>query len=110
MTTMTIKKEDRKALSMQDGCIEIQDSSSNEDNIFDSLHSLELEEKNLIEQKENLKALLQQLEFKAKEEIDKRSRKIEDLNSDVSDLKRKVKKFANWVNSDSPLGSSVADP
>jgi len=109
MTTMTIKKEERKALSMQDGCIEIQ-NNSNEDNIFDSLHNLELEEKNLIEQKENLKALLQQLEFKAKEEIEKRSRKIEDLNSDVSDLKRKVKKFANWVNSDSSLGSSVADP
>jgi len=106
---MTIKKEERKALSMQDGCIEIQDSS-NEENIFDSLHSLELEEKNLIEQKENLRVLLQQLESKAKEEIDKRSRKIEDLSSDVSDLKRKVKKFANWVNSDSPLGSSVADP
>ncbi|MGZ3634372.1 MAG: hypothetical protein ACXVAJ_08640 [Parachlamydiaceae bacterium] len=109
MTTVTIKKEERKALSLQDGCVGIQDSS-NEDNIFNSLHSLEIEEKNLIEQKENLKALLQQLESKAKEEIEKRSRKIEGLNSDVSDLKRKVKKFANWVNSDSSLGSSEADP
>jgi hypothetical protein len=109
MTTVTLKKEERKALSLQDGCVGIQDSS-NEDNIFNSLHSLEIEEKNLIEQKENLKALLQQLESKAKEEIEKRSRKIEGLNSDVSDLKRKVKKFANWANSNSPLGSSEADP
>jgi hypothetical protein len=109
MTTVTIKKEDRKALSLQDGCVEIQDNS-NEDNIFDSLHSLEIEEKNLTEQKENLKALLQQLESKAKEEVEKRSRKIEGLNSEVSDLKRKCKKFANWVNTDSSLGSSAADP
>lgn len=109
MTTVTLKKEERKALSLQDGCVGIHESS-NEDNIFNSLHSLEIEEKNLIEQKENLKALLQQLESKAKEEIEKRSRKIEGLNSDVSDLKRKVKKFANWANSNSPLGSSEADP
>jgi hypothetical protein len=109
MTTVTFKKEEHKALSLQDGCIEIQDNS-NEENIFNSLHSLEKEEKNLIEQKENLKALLQQLESKAKEEVEKRSRKVEGLNSEVTDLKRKVKKFANWVNSDSSLGSSKADP
>jgi hypothetical protein len=109
MTTVTLKKEERKALSLQDGCVEIQDRS-NEDNIFNSLHSLEIEEKNLIEQKENLKVLLQQLESKAKGEIEKRSRKIDGLNSEVSDLKRKCKKFANWVNSDSSLGSSEADP
>jgi|WetSurSiteA1Bulk_404760.scaffolds.fasta_scaffold12158_2 hypothetical protein len=109
MTTMTIKKEDRKALSLQDECVEIQDSS-NEDNIFNSLHNLEIEEKNLLEQKENLKTLLQQLESTAKEEIEKRSRKIEGLNSEVSDLKKKCKKFANWVNSNSSLGRNEADP
>ena len=109
MTTVTLKKEDRKTLSLQDECVEIQDSS-NEETIFNSLHSLEIEEKNLIEQKENLKALLQQLEATAKEEIEKRSRKIEDLHSEVSDLKRKCKKFANWVNSNSSLGRNEADP
>jgi len=109
MTTVTLKKEERKPLNLQDGCLGIQDSS-NEENIFNSLHSLEIEEKNLIEQKENLKALLQQLESKAKEEIEKRSRKIEGLNSEVSDLKRKCKKFATVVNSDSSLGSREADP
>jgi hypothetical protein len=109
MTTVTLKKEERKALNLQDECVEIQDSS-NEDNIFNSLHSLEKEEKNLIEQKENLKVLLQQLESTAKEEIEKRSRKIESLNSEVSDLKRKCKKFANWVNSNSSLGRNETDP
>ena len=46
MTTVTLKKEERKALSLQDGCVGIHESS-NEDNIFNSLHSLEIEEKNL---------------------------------------------------------------
>jgi hypothetical protein len=109
MTTVTLKKEERKTLSLQDGCVEVQDSS-NEDDVFNSLNSLEVEEKNLTEQKENLKALFQQLEFKAKGEIEKRKQIVEDLNLEVSDLKRKCKKFANWVNSDSALGCSKADP
>ncbi len=109
MTTVTVKKEDRKTLSSQNGCVEIQDSS-NEDNIFNSLHSLELEEKNLAGQRENLRSLLQQLESKANEEIEKRKRKVESLNSEVSELKRKCKKYADWVNSDSALGRNDADP
>ena len=109
MTTVTVKKEDRKTLSSQNGCVEIQDTS-NEDTIFDSLHSLELEEKNLAGQRENLRSLLQQLESKANEEIEKRKRKLESLNSEVSELKRKCKKYADWVNSDSALGRNDADP
>lgn len=109
MTTVTVKKEDRKTLSSQNGCIETQDTS-NEDSIFNSLHSLELEEKNLGGQRENLRSLLQQLESKANEEIEKRKRKVESLNSEVSELKRKCKKYADWVNSDSALGRNEADP
>jgi len=108
MTTVTLRKEERKTLGLQDGCVEIQ-GSSNEDSIFNSFYGLEAEEKNLTEQKENLKALLQQLETKAKEEVEKRKRKVESLNSEISELKRKCKKFANWVNSDSSLGRSKAD-
>ena len=109
MTTVTLKKEEHKTLGLQDGCVEIQDSL-NEDDIFNSLHILDTEEKNLIEQKENLKALLQQLESKAKEEIEKRKREVEGLNSEVSDLKRKCKQFANWINTDPALGCNKVDP
>jgi DNA repair exonuclease SbcCD ATPase subunit len=108
MTTVTIKKEDRKTLDLQDECAEIQ-YGSNEDSVFNSLSSIDREEKNLIMQKENLKALLQQLESKAEEEIEKRRRRVESLNSEVSELMSKCKKFANLVNSDSALGRSKAD-
>jgi DNA repair exonuclease SbcCD ATPase subunit len=97
MTTVTLKKEERKTLGLQDECAEIQ-YSSNEDNVFNSLNSLDAEEKNLTAQKENLKALLQQLESKAEEEIEKRKRRVESLNSEVSELMSKCKKFANLVN------------
>jgi len=109
MTTVTLRKEEHKTLGFQDKALEIQDSL-NEDDIFNSLQCLYAEEKNLTEQKANLKALLQQLESKAKEEIEKRKRKVETLNSEVSDLKRKCKKFANCVNSDPASGCSKADP
>jgi DNA repair exonuclease SbcCD ATPase subunit len=107
MTTVTIKKEDCKTLGLQDECVEIQ-YSSNEDAVFNSLNSIDAEEKNLIVQKENLKALLQQLVSKAEEEIEKRKRRVERLNSEVSELMSKCKKFANLVNSDSVLGCSKA--
>jgi hypothetical protein len=108
MTTVTIKKEDRKTLGLQEECAEIQ-YSSNEDAVFNSLNRIDTEEKNLIVQKGSLKALLHQLESKAEEEIEKRKRRVESLNSEVSELMLKCKKFANLVNSDSALGRSKAD-
>ena len=108
MTTVTLKKEDRKSPGLQDECAEI-NYSSNEDAVFNSLNSIDREEKNLIVQKGSLKALLHQLESKAEEEIEKRKRRVESLTSEVSELMSKCKKFANLVNSDSALGRSKAD-
>ena len=108
MATVTIRKEDRKTLGLQEECAEIR-YSSNEDAVFNSLNSINREEKNLIVQKDSLKALLHQLESKAEEEIEKRKRRVESLTSEVSELMSKCKKFANLVNSDSALGRSKAD-
>jgi hypothetical protein len=107
MTTVTIKKEDRKTFGLQDECVEIQ-YGSNEDAVFNSLNSIDTEEKNLIAKRGALKALLQQLESKAEEEIEKRKCRVESLNSEVSELMSKCKKFASLVNSDSALGRSKA--
>jgi type IV secretory pathway VirB4 component len=99
MANVTLKKEESKTSTVEEGCVAIVDSSDGED-IFDSFHSLELVENDLTEQKENLKALLNQLETKAKEKIERKKRKVERLNSEVTDLKRKCEKIAKWVNSE----------
>jgi len=108
MASVTLRKEERKTLSSQEECVENQESTSDDD-IFNSFTYLELEANNLTEQREHLRALVSQLEAKAKEEMEKRKRKVEKLNSEVSDLKRKCEKFANWINSESTLGRTKAD-
>ena len=108
MASLTLKKEDRKTFVVEEGCAANQDGS-NENDILTSFDSLEAEENSLSEQKENLKALLQQLENKANEEFERKKRKVERLNSEVSDLKRKCEKFAKLINSKSTLERSQAD-
>jgi hypothetical protein len=107
MSNVTLKKEDRKTFTVEEECVAIQDNS-NEDDILTMFNSLKAEESNLAEKRENLKALFQQLESKAKEEVEKKKRKVEKLNSEISDLKRKCEKFAKYINSDSSLGRSQA--
>jgi len=107
--SVTLKKEESKTLDAQEEFVAIQDSSNTEE-IPDSFQSLEMQEKNLSEQKEHLKALLNQLENKAKEEIEKRKRKVDRLNSDVSNLKQRCEKIAKWLNLEPTLGRSEADP
>jgi hypothetical protein len=112
MVNSTPKKEeneDRKTDRTQEECLARENIPSNED-ILDSFDSLEVDEARLIEQKEHLKALLDQLETRAKEEVEKRKRKIERLNLEVSDLMRKVEKFSIWINSESSPECSQADP
>jgi hypothetical protein len=84
-----------------------QNSSSDED-IVKSFQSLKLDEAHLAEQKQHLKALVIQLETKVKEEVEKRKRKVERLNSEVSDLKRRCEELAKCVKSESTLECSQA--
>ena len=100
MANAFLRKEERKNLYTQEGYLGSQNSSSDED-ILNSFQSLEVDEARLTEQKENLIALLNQLEIKAKEEVEKRKRKVETLNSEVSDLKQKCEKLSSLINSES---------
>jgi arsenate reductase-like glutaredoxin family protein len=106
---ITLKKDESKTLGSQEECVAIQDSSNSEE-IPRSFESLEIQERNLTEQKEHLKALLAQLETKAEEEIEKRKRKVDRLNSDVSNLKQRCEKIAKWINLEQTSGRSEADP
>ena len=78
------------------------------EDIFVSMQNLKVEEARLTEQKENLTTLLDQMETKAKEEVKKRKRKVDGLNSEVLDLQEKCIKFAYWINGDSTLECSQA--
>ena len=82
--------------------LESQNNSKDEDT-FSLFQSLRVDEICLCEQKENLTALLSQMKTKAYEEVEKRKCKVEKLNIEVSDLKRKTEKFARWINTDSEL-------
>jgi hypothetical protein len=101
MEDVAPRREERKTLGVQMECIAIQENLNLEDDdIVSCYHKLQVEENKLKEQREHLRALLNQLEVKAREEVDKRKRKVERLNSEVSDLKRKCEKFASFVNSE----------
>jgi hypothetical protein len=101
MEDVAPRREDRKTVGVQMECIAIQDSLNLEDeDIVTCYHKLQVDEKKLQEQKEHLRALLNQLETKARDEVDKKKRKVERLNSEVSDLKRKCEKFASCVSSE----------
>jgi hypothetical protein len=101
MEEIAPRREERKTLGVQMECMAIQENLNLEDeDIVTCYHKLQVDEKKLQEQKEHLRALLNQLEAKARDEVDKKKRKVERLNSEVSDLKRKCEKFATWVNSE----------
>jgi hypothetical protein len=104
MANTYLEKEEPKTPYLQEGNAASQ-NNSNED-VLTSLESLKADEARLLEQKENLKALLSQLEIKAKEELKKRKRKIERLNSEVSELKQSCERLVKWVNSDPTLECS----
>ena len=107
MASATLKKEERRNSHVQGGYLASQNISNDED-ILDSFQSLEVDEARLNEQKENLVALLNQLEIKVREEVEIRKRKVERLNSEVSELKRRCEKFANWIKTESTLECSQA--
>jgi polyhydroxyalkanoate synthesis regulator phasin len=104
MANATLKREEGKSPYGQ-GAYTTSQNSANDEEILNSFQSIEADEARLSEQKEHLTILLNQLEIKAKEEFEKRKQKVERLNSEVSDLKRKCEKLANWVNSESALES-----
>jgi hypothetical protein len=89
--------------------LESQNDSKDEDT-FSLFQSLKADEISLSEQKENLTNLLSQLKTKANVEVEKRKRKVERLNSEVADLKRKTEKFARWISTDSELVCSQTGP
>jgi DNA repair exonuclease SbcCD ATPase subunit len=104
LENVNLKKQEIKTPYAPGGYLTIQ-NDSNED-IFNSFQSLEVDETRLTEQKEHLTTLLNQLETKAKEEVEKRKRKIDRLNSEVIDLKRRCEKIASWINTGSTLECS----
>jgi chromosome segregation ATPase len=97
MANAVLKKEEEKT-SYTQGYIS-NNNSSNED-ILDSFESLEHQEASLYEQKEHLAILINQLEKKAKEAVEKKKRRIERLNAEVSELKRRCERFANCISTE----------
>ena len=108
MPNVIPKKDEGKTLHTQEGYLASQ-KSSNEDDILNSLQRLEVDEVHITEQKEHLTALLKKLEIKVKEEVEKRKRKVERLDSEVADLKRRCEKVSSWINSESIVESSQAE-
>jgi len=109
MMSMSLKKEERKTVEDKESCIGVQ-INSNDDDVFNTLMCLKSEEANLNEQKLHLKGLLLQLETKAKEQADKRKRKIDRLTTEVSDLKSKCEKLAKMINSEVTSESNQNGP
>ena len=97
MASLAPGKEERKPQTIQMESIAIEELE--DEDIVGSYSRLQAEESNLTDQKDRLKTLLKQLEAKAREEVDKKKRKVERLNSEVLDLKRKCEKYAKCVNS-----------
>ncbi len=106
-TSITLKKDEGKILNEQEACDPIQNSSIDDD-FLKTLKSLDVRETALKEQKADLEFLVDQLETKIKEEVEKKKRKVEKLNLEVSDLKQKCEKFANGFNPEAALGNSQA--
>ncbi len=94
-------KEEKKSLTQEMGT-SCQIEALDED-FIETLQSLRTNESSLIEQKEHLTNLLGQLENKAKDEVEKRKRKVGRLISEVDDLKKKCEKYANLINSELAL-------
>jgi hypothetical protein len=84
------------------------ENNSKEEDILYSFQSLEVDKARLSEQKEHLTALLNQLEIKAKEEYEKRKRKVEKLNSEVTYLKQRCEKFTIFIDSQATVECNQA--
>ena len=85
-------------------------TKSNENDIFDYIESLKVEEARLTEQKENLSVLLWTLEGKAKKEVEKRKFTVDMLDLEVADLKLRCEKLSSLINPISELECSQTDP
>jgi len=85
MASVTLKKE----------------NNPKDEDILNSIQNLEADKARLSEQKENLTALLNQLENKAKEEYEKRKRKLEKLDTEVMYLKQRCAKYTIFIDSQS---------
>ena len=101
MENVMFKKDSRKTLEEQPSSVDSQ-NKTNEEDTFDTLQRLEIDETRLMEQKDNLTTLLYKLENKAKEELEKRKRRIQKLSSEVTDLKKKCEKYTTWINTGLP--------
>jgi hypothetical protein len=77
--------------------------TADDDATFVRLNELETVEAYLSEQKESLSSLLSQLRLKLKEEVENRTRRVQTLNSEVTELKSKCEKFAKWLNNSEEL-------
>jgi hypothetical protein len=102
MTCTSLKKEEQITTEYQEDGDVVQINLSDDD-VCASLLSLESEETHLLEQKQHLKDLLLQLEKKAKEQVDKKKRKVDRLDLEVSELKCKCEKLAKMINSEDSL-------
>jgi hypothetical protein len=102
MTCTSLKKEERINAEYQEDSDIVQINLSDDD-VCASLLSLESEETRLLEQKQHLKDLLLQLEKKAKEQVDKKKRKVDRLDLEVSELTCKCEKLARMINSEDSL-------
>ena len=80
------------------------ENTSKDEDILNSFQSLEVDKARLSEQKEHLTALLNQLEIKAKEEYEKRKRKVEKLNSEVTYLRQRCERFTSFIDSQATVG------
>jgi hypothetical protein len=84
------------------------ENNSKEEDILNSIQSLEADKARLSEQKEHLTALLNQLEIKAKEEYEKRKLKLEKLYSEILYLKQRCAKFTSFIDSQSSVECTQA--
>jgi hypothetical protein len=97
MAKLCLKKEDENTLAIEEGDLAREDNVDDEA-AFAVLQKLETDETRLSEQKEHLSLLFEQLQLKVREEIEIRKRRVQKLNSEVTDLKMKCEKFARWIN------------
>lgn len=97
MAKSCLRKEDENTPVVAEGYLTGKDKEDDE-GAFALLQELETDETRLSEQKERLSVLFEQLQLKVTEEIENKKRRVQILNSEVTDLKIKCEKFARLVN------------
>lgn len=96
MVNMSLKKEEQKNICIEEGYLAPKINSNDED-LFSSFESLEVEEARIIEQKEHLTTLLNELEIKAKAEVERKKQKVEKLYLEVEQLKLRCKRVKDFI-------------